>query len=93
VEDWLREWRGRLARDPQSATERVAMMRQVNPVYIPRNHRVETALSAASDRGDLEPFQRLLEIVQNPYEEQPGASDFELPAAPEERVLNTFCGT
>jgi uncharacterized protein YdiU (UPF0061 family) len=93
VDDWLREWRARLVRDPQLATERAASMRRVNPVYIPRNHRVEAALNAASERGDFEPFRRLLAIVQNPFEEQAGAGEFELPAAPEERVCNTFCGT
>jgi uncharacterized protein YdiU (UPF0061 family) len=93
IEEWLPEWRARLARDPQSVAERAANMRRVNPAYIPRNHRVEAALNAASERGDFEPFQRLLAIVQNPFEEQPGASEYELPAAPEERVFNTFCGT
>jgi serine/tyrosine/threonine adenylyltransferase len=93
VDDWLRDWRARLARDPQAATERAANMRQVNPAYIPRNHRVEAALNAASERGDFEPFRRLLAVVQNPFEEQLGASEYELPAAPEERVFNTFCGT
>jgi uncharacterized protein YdiU (UPF0061 family) len=93
VEEWLRDWRGRLERDPQTAAERAANMRQVNPAYIPRNHRVEAALDAASEHGDLEPFRRLLAILQNPFEEQADAVGYELPAAPEERVLNTFCGT
>jgi uncharacterized protein YdiU (UPF0061 family) len=68
-------------------------MRRVYPAYIPRNHRVEAALNAASEQGDLEPFRRLLAVVQNPFEEQPDADDYALPAAPEERVLHTFCGT
>ncbi len=93
VDEWLRNWRARLARDPQPAAERAANMRRVNPAYIPRNHRVEAALTAASERGDFEPFRRLLAVVQNPFEEQPGADGFELPAQPEERVFNTFCGT
>jgi uncharacterized protein YdiU (UPF0061 family) len=93
VEEWLRDWRERLARDSQSEVERAASMRQVNPAYIPRNHRVEAALEAASARGDFEPFRRLLAVLQKPFEEQPGAEAYELPAAPEERVVNTFCGT
>lgn len=93
VDEWLRDWRARLARDPQPAAERAASMRQVNPAYIPRNHRVEAALTAASQRGDFEPFLRLLAVVQKPFEQQADAGEFELPAAPEERVFNTFCGT
>jgi uncharacterized protein YdiU (UPF0061 family) len=93
IDEWLRAWRARLARDPQTAAERAANMRRVNPAYIPRNHRVEAALDAASEHGDLEPFRRLLAILQKPFEEQADAAGYELPAAPEERVFNTFCGT
>jgi uncharacterized protein YdiU (UPF0061 family) len=65
----------------------------VNPAFIPRNHRVEAALSAASERGDLEPFRRLLAILQRPYDEQPESAEYQEPPQPEERVLQTFCGT
>jgi uncharacterized protein YdiU (UPF0061 family) len=68
-------------------------MRRVNPLYIPRNHRVEAALNAASARGDFAPFHQLLAIVQRPFDEQPGAAGFEQPPATGERVLQTFCGT
>src|SRR5918994_1767102 len=40
IDDWLRDWRARLASDPRSAAERGASMRRVNPAIIPRNHRV-----------------------------------------------------
>jgi uncharacterized protein YdiU (UPF0061 family) len=93
LDDWLRDWRERLTRDPQTVPERAANMRQANPAYIPRNHRVEAALNAASEHGDLAPFRRLLVILQNPFEEQSDAAGYELPAAPEERVFHTFCGT
>jgi uncharacterized protein YdiU (UPF0061 family) len=58
---------------------------------IARNHRVEAALRAA-ELGDYGPFTLLLAIVQRPYEEPP-VSDFTLPPAESERVLQTFCGT
>jgi uncharacterized protein YdiU (UPF0061 family) len=93
IDEWLGDWRTRHARDPQTAAERAANMRQVNPAYIPRNHRVEAALNAASENGDLNPFLQLLAILQKPFEDQPNAVGFELPATPEERVLHTFCGT
>jgi uncharacterized protein YdiU (UPF0061 family) len=93
LDEWLRDWRERLTRDSQPPAERAANMRRVNPLYIPRNHRVEAALNAASEHGDLDPFRRLLSILQKPFDEQPDAVGYELPAAPEERVLHTFCGT
>jgi uncharacterized protein YdiU (UPF0061 family) len=93
INTWLQDWRQRLARDPQSATERAAGMRRVNPAFIPRNHRVEAALNAASDGGDLQPFRQLLDILQRPYDEQPEFAEYAQPPRPEERVLRTFCGT
>jgi uncharacterized protein YdiU (UPF0061 family) len=67
-------------------------MRRVNPAYIPRNHRVEAALNAAY-AGDLQPFHRLLGILQRPFDDQPAAVEYQRPPDPSERVRNTFCGT
>jgi uncharacterized protein YdiU (UPF0061 family) len=93
VVDWLRRWRERLASEPQNAAERAANMRRVNPVFIPRNHRVDATLEAASMHGDLGPFQQLLKILEHPYDDQPGRGEFEQPPGPGERVHRTFCGT
>lgn len=92
IEHWLCDWRERLAHDPQSAAERTASMRRVNPAFIPRNHRVEAALNAAS-QGDIEPFHRLLAILQRPYQDQPEAEEYAQAPLPSECVLQTFCGT
>jgi len=93
IDAWLRDWQLRLASDSQSVAERVATMRRVNPVFIPRNHRVEAALDAASDHGNLEPFHRLLGVLQRPYEDQPEAAEYEQPPEPSQGVYKTFCGT
>ena len=93
IADWLRRWRARLTSEPLDAAERAANMRRVNPAFIPRNHRVEAALEAASTHGDFGPFHQLLNILEHPYEDQPGRGEFEQPPGPGERVLRTFCGT
>jgi uncharacterized protein YdiU (UPF0061 family) len=93
IQTWLRDWRQRLSNDPQSAAERGLGMRRVNPAFIPRNHRVEAALNAASANNDFGPFHRLLEVVQRPYDDQPDAAEYAQPPQPSERVLQTFCGT
>jgi uncharacterized protein YdiU (UPF0061 family) len=92
IEQWLQTWQERLANDPQGATERVAGLRCANPVYIPRNHRVEAALTAA-EGGDYTLFRKLLGILQRPYDDQPEVADYSQPPQPSERVLQTFCGT
>ena len=94
---WLQDYAARLAgRDGQapavSEHRRQALMRRTNPVVIPRNHRVEAALTAA-EAGDLEPVQRLLDVLQTPYRASPAAGPFTQPPAPFEQVLATFCGT
>jgi uncharacterized protein YdiU (UPF0061 family) len=90
---WAPRWRWRLgeeARDPASIRD---AMRTTNPAYIPRNHLVEAALNAATERDDLVPFEQLLEVLSRPFDERAEFARYSLPAAPEERVLQTFCGT
>ncbi len=91
---WAVKWRSRLQEEPAApAEDRAAAMRQVNPIYLPRNHRVEAALKAAADCGDFAPFEELLEALSRPFDERPGLEKYAQPARPEERVTQTFCGT
>jgi len=89
---WLRDWRERLASDPQAVAERVASMREASPAFIPRNHRVQAALDAA-DAGDYSLFSKLLGICLRPYDDQAELSEYSQPPQASERVLRTFCGT
>ena len=67
-------------------------MDRSNPVYIPRNHLVEEALSAAT-AGDLNPLQQLLIAVSAPYDERPGLERYAEPAPEGSGDYRTFCGT
>ncbi|MEN9629788.1 MAG: hypothetical protein RJA10_3015 [Pseudomonadota bacterium] len=90
---WLDRWHTRCAAEGGDAAARAAAMRLVNPIVIPRNHRVEEALAAAGE-GDLLPFQRLLSALQRPYEEDLEDSRYAQPAAREVTACyKTFCGT
>jgi uncharacterized protein YdiU (UPF0061 family) len=90
---WALEWLARLAREPSPPGGRAAAMRRVNPAIIPRNHRVEAMIGSAIEQGDFAPFEELLEALSRPYEPQPRYEAYERPPRPEERVLQTFCGT
>jgi uncharacterized protein YdiU (UPF0061 family) len=81
---WLARW---LALEPDGD-----VMDRVNPVYIPRNHLVEEALTAAT-AGDLAPLQRLLTAVTAPYDERPGLERYAEPAPGDFGAYQTFCGT
>ena len=69
-----------------------AAMDRVNPVYIPRNHRVEEALAAATE-GEMGPFRRLADVVSRPFEERPGLEDYAGPAPVSRAPYVTYCGT
>ncbi len=84
IDGWLERWRA-LGPDADS-------MDRVNPVYIPRNHLVEEALTAATE-GDLDPLQRLLDAVTRPYDERPGLERYAAPAPQDFGTYRTFCGT
>ena len=90
---WAVRWRERLAREDGTAEARRTAMRGRNPAFIPRNHLVEAALNAAIEDDDLGPFDELAAVLTRPFDDQPDRGRYSLPARPEERVLQTFCGT
>lgn len=91
---WIKRWEDRVARESQTnAEERSGRMSQVNPLYIPRNHRVEAALDAAADEADLTPFNELLALVTRPFDEVPGKGAFAEGAPSDAAPYQTFCGT
>ncbi len=90
---WQKRWQARLSHQGRAASEVVALMQDANPVVIPRNHRVEQAISAAVEAQDYAPMQKLLAILERPFEAQADAAEYRRPPRPEERVLQTFCGT
>jgi uncharacterized protein YdiU (UPF0061 family) len=99
---WLARWRARCNREDRgreigpamAGVARASAMRRANPLVIPRNHRVEEALAAASDEGDLAPFERLLHALQRPYDEAHECGPYTEPAPTDVTArYRTFCGT
>jgi len=90
---WQSRWRERLAQEALPTDERQRAMLRVNPLFIPRNHRVEAVIEAAVEEGDLAPFEELLVVLAKPFEAQPGKERYAMPPAAHERVMATFCGT
>lgn len=88
--DWLQQWQNELRQLGRSPLDARQPMRQVNPAVIPRNHLLETALQAATV-GDLQPFQELLQRVQDPFRRPVDAKFRE--GLPPGSGYQTFCGT
>jgi len=89
---WDRQYRRRLMAEDIAAAQRNGAMDRVNPIYIPRNHLVDAALTAAAT-GDMAPFDRLSAVLAAPFTVQDGAEAFAEPAPPDFGKFVTYCGT
>jgi serine/tyrosine/threonine adenylyltransferase len=92
-DEWARRWQDRMSREAVAPELRADSMREANPAYIPRNHRVEQVIVAAVERSDFAPFEELSQVLAAPYVERAALAGYANPPRPAERVLQTFCGT
>ncbi|MCE9630700.1 MAG: YdiU family protein [Planctomycetia bacterium] len=89
---WCDLWRARLTRQSGTPAEAAARMQRVNPVVIPRNHRVEEALTAA-EAGDFSVLHRLLAVLHSPFDETPENEAYRVGPPAGCGPYRTFCGT
>jgi uncharacterized protein YdiU (UPF0061 family) len=92
-DDWAVKWRQRLGEEGGEGNNRREAMRALNPMFIPRNHLVEEAIGAAVNEEDFSPFETLLNVLSNPFEDQPEYRRYTEPPRPDQVVHQTFCGT
>jgi len=92
LEAWQRRLEARRERQPQSPAEAAALMRRHNPAFIPRNHKVEEALLAATSGDDFSVMERLLEVLATPYDHDRDLPMFSAPNS-DAPPYRTFCGT
>ncbi|AKS46468.1 Uncharacterized conserved protein YdiU, UPF0061 family [Octadecabacter temperatus] len=79
--DWHARWRAAAPDD--------ALWQKTNPQIIPRTHKIEQAIQAAT-HGDFDPFHEMLDAVKSPF--TPNAA-YAQPPKEAEKVHQTFCGT
>ena len=89
--NWYNEWQKRLKLN-NSSDKHLELMKKNNPVVIPRNHKVEEALTDA-DKGNLETMNKFLKVLSNPYSVQENIIEFQKPAPISDEKYQTFCGT
>jgi uncharacterized protein YdiU (UPF0061 family) len=89
---WKIKWVKRLTMFGNSHDKSIELMNSTNPMVIPRNHKVEEALTLASN-GDLTLFNKLIEILKNPYLVNSNDLEFMSPAPLSDKKYQTFCGT
>jgi hypothetical protein len=84
--EWLAGYRARRDGDPKA-------MNRVNPKYVLRNWVAETAIRAVEDHGDSGPLDRILRLVQSPYDDHPADEALSQPPAPEYGGLSVSCSS
>lgn len=71
---WLRAYQQRLQQDyvvkGELHSERQARMNRTNPKYVLRNYMAQRAIDKATE-GDFSEVNELLQLLRNPYDEQP----------------------
>ena len=92
-QSWHSRWQGRVEREQSVSLSNFELMRTVNPSVIPRNHRVEEALSAAVDDNDLSVMERLLAALHSTYDRDEKHGEFRNPPPAGLAPYRTFCGT
>jgi len=89
--NWKKRWNERLKTNNSTPEKYLKLMRTVNPLVIPRNHKVEEALNEA-EQGNLKPLTQLVEILNKPYTKQKNIFDYQGPSFLKQKY-KTFCGT
>ncbi|MDA7572981.1 YdiU family protein [Candidatus Pelagibacter sp.] len=89
---WKKRWDERKLLNGAILEKCLDLMKSVNPLVIPRNHKVEEALLTANN-NDLTLFNKLIKILKKPYQNQKYISNYQFPAPVADQKYQTFCGT
>ena len=89
--EWKNKWNSRLSRN-QDIIKAKELMTKNNPIIIPRNHLIESALSKA-EQGNLDEFNKLILALKDPYKDNGQYTGLKNPAPQSEKKYQTFCGT
>ena len=89
---WKERWKERLKLNNNTPEKYLILMKSVNPLVIPRNHKVEEVLESANN-NDLSPLKKLINVLEKPYEKTKENIDYQSPAPVSDKKYKTFCGT
>jgi serine/tyrosine/threonine adenylyltransferase len=86
-------WKERLSEQHMILEEVQKLMRQHNPVVIPRNHHVEEVIQECVETGGVTSAEKFLQVLRSPYEELAQTSEYQDPPSDGDENYQTFCGT
>jgi uncharacterized protein YdiU (UPF0061 family) len=73
--EWLRRYVAKVRRDATPDSQRRERMNRANPKYVLRNYLAQLAIDALGE-GDATVLERLMKVLERPYDEQPEHDDF-----------------
>jgi serine/tyrosine/threonine adenylyltransferase len=91
--EWFDDWKKLLDKHSLSLKQVIALMRENNPVVIPRNHHVEAVLKSCLDTGSADAAKAFLQVLASPYKATVNTAQYQDPANEDENCYQTFCGT
>ena len=75
-DEWAKRYSERLRAENSALEQRQKAMKRVNPKYILRNYLAQQAIEAAEDQQDYSEIERLLLVLQSPFDEHPEFEDY-----------------
>lgn len=73
---WARKYRERLGKENTKTADRKVSMLKTNPKYVFRNYMAEIAIRKAEDEKDYSEIDRLLTLLQSPFDEHPDCEEY-----------------
>ncbi|MCB0326706.1 MAG: YdiU family protein [Bdellovibrionales bacterium] len=92
LKEFVKVWKAQLFQEEESIEKITKDLHRSNPLYIPRNHKIEQVIESAY-QGDHTPFREMLGVLSRPFTQQEGKESYSQSPKKEERITATFCGT
>ena len=90
---WAERYAARLAAECSNGAERRARMNSVNPKYVLRNHLAQIAIDKATRQKDFSEIDRLLALLQHPFDEQPANEAYAAPPPDWAKSIEVSCSS
>lgn len=90
---WQKKWINRLQNQTRDLNIIATKMNKVNPILIPRNHIIAGIIQKSVFQNNYDEFHTFLKAIEKPFAENTKYKKYYLPPKPNEKVINTFCGT
>ena len=92
-DDWAERYRERLQDEKSEDEKRKIWMDSTNPKYVLRNHLAQKAIERAEEHQDYSEIDRLLNLLTDPFTDQPGMDAYANPATADSTPIVVSCSS